>query len=294
MLGSLLYYFILVPISLLPYSLIKAISSLFYVQLFHIAGYRKKIVLQNIQNSFPEFSEREQIELCKKFYRHLSDTFFEGLISLTVSKTRLLKHIRCINPELIDAYYSKNQSVLIAIGHYNSWELFLTGMNALIKHQVVIIYQPLTNKLINQKLMAARESFGTRMVAKEEVKTFFAELNGEPTATVFAIDQWPGNPQKAYWMNFLNQDTAIAYGTEKYAKEFNLPVLYARINKEKRGYYNIEFIEICTESKDTAYGRITEQITHALEKDIRSKPEFWLWSHRRWKQKRPALHQQNN
>lgn len=286
MLYNLLYYFVLVPISLLPYSLIRGISSLFYLLLYYVVAYRKKIVHQNITNSFPAFSEEEKTTLSKKFYKHLCDTFFEGLISFTVSKPRLLKHISCKNPELINAYFERNQSVIIAIGHYNSWELFLTGLNALIKHQVVIIYQPLSNSFINKKLMSARESFGTRMITKEETKSFFNTKSETPCATLFAIDQWPANAKNPYWMQFLNQETAVAYGTEKYAKDYNLPVLYARINKEKRGYYNIEFFDVCQSSKHTEYGFITEAVTKRLEKDILEKPEFWLWSHRRWKQKR--------
>lgn len=254
--------------------------------LYYVVAYRKKIVRQNITNSFPTFSEQEKTALSKKFYKHLCDTFFEGLISFTVSKPRLLKHISCKNPELINAYFERNQSVIIAIGHYNSWELFLTGLNALIKHQVVIIYQPLSNSFINKKLMSARESFGTRMITKEETKSFFNTTPENPCATLFAIDQWPANAKNPYWMQFLNQETAVAYGTEKYAKDYNLPVLYARINKEKRGYYNIEFFDVCQLSKDTEYGFITETVTKKLENDIRDKPEFWLWSHRRWKQKR--------
>lgn len=191
----------------------------------------------------------------------------------------------------MNAYFAKGQSVAIAVGHYNSWEFFLAGLNALIQSQVVIIFMPLTNRFMNKKMMNAREAFGTRMISKNEVKEFFAETPITPTATVFAIDQWPGNAKKAYWMNFLNQETAVAYGIEKYARDFDLPVVYVRINKERRGYYSVEFIEICTNSKETEYGFITESVTKALEKDIQSKPEFWLWSHRRWKKSRTEVNQ---
>lgn len=285
----LLYYLVMVPVSLLPSAVIRLLSDFFYILLYHLFGYRKKIVLQNIQNSFPNLSPKEHLQITKKFFRHLCDTVFDTIISFSASKKRLLSHISCKNPELINSYYEKGQSVVLAIGHYNSWEFFLAGLNALIRSQVVIIYMPLTNRFMNKKMTDAREAFGTRMISKEQVKDFFNESQTTPTATVFAIDQWPGNAKKAYWMNFLNQETAVAYGIEKYAKEYDLPVLYARINKEKRGYYSIEFKEICTSSKQTTYGQITEEVTRALEKDIVSKPEFWLWSHRRWKKKRSEL-----
>lgn len=286
MFSALLYYGILMPVSLLPFILLKGLSNFFFWVLYHLIGYRKKIVLENLKNSFPEKNETERIEICRAFYKHLSDLFLEGLKCFTISKTSLKKHIRCINPELVNSYFDKGQNIIIAIGHYNSWEMFLTGLNTLIKHQVVIIYQPLTNPYLNQKLIHTRQSFGTKMIATHEVKDFFRQPATIPTATIFAIDQSPGNSKNCYWMKFLNQETGVVFGTEKYAKDYDYPVLFARINKEKRNYYNIEFIPVTDNSKGTDYGYITETVTKQLEEDIIRKPEFWLWSHRRWKHKK--------
>ncbi len=294
MLYPVLYYLVLVPLSSLPYFLIKGISSGFYYLLYYVFSYRKKIVLQNLRNAFPEKSEHELRVLCRKFYKHLCDTVFEGLMCFTISRSSLMKHIRCENPEVINAYFEKGQSVIIAIGHYGSWEFFLTGLNALIKHQVVIIYTPLTNPFMEKKMMRARESFGTRMISKSEVKSFFEEQTTQPTATLFAIDQWPAKAKKPYWMRFLNQETAVAFGTEKYAKDSGQAVLYATIRKEKRGRYAISFTPVCNEPKNTAYGFITESITRLLEKDIQKEPAYWLWSHRRWKQTKAEVEAENS
>jgi Kdo2-lipid IVA lauroyltransferase/acyltransferase len=284
MLYPILYYLVLVPLSSLPYIFIKCISSGFYYLLYYVFSYRKKIVLQNLRNAFPEKSEKQLRALCRMFYKHLCDTVFEGLMCFTITRENLMNHIRCSNPEVINAYFEKGQSVIIAIGHYGSWEFFLTGMNALIKHQVVIIYTPLTNPFMEKKMMRARESFGTRMISKSEVKSFFEEKPSQPTATLFAIDQWPAKAKKPYWMRFLNQETAVAFGTEKYAKDSDQAVLYATIRREKRGRYELSFTPVCDEPKNTAYGFITESITGLLEKDIQKEPAYWLWSHRRWKQ----------
>jgi KDO2-lipid IV(A) lauroyltransferase len=141
--------------------------------------------------------------------------------------------------------------------------------------------------------MRARESFGTRMISKSEVRSFFSEPVSQATATLFAIDQWPAKAKKPYWMTFLNQETAVAFGTEKYAKDSGQPVLYARIRKEKRGSYVLDFSPVCDEPKLTAYGFITESITRSLEKDIQNQPAYWLWSHRRWKQNRSEVEAEN-
>lgn len=286
MLSALLYYGILIPISVLPFFVLRILSNLFYYLLYEFVGYRKKIVIDNLNKSFPNKTDKERIQICKSFYKFLSDMFLESVKIFTISKKTLRQHIYCKNPEILANYYSQNKHVIIAIAHYNSWELFLSGLNMLIKHQAVIIYQPLSDKLINKKMIKAREAFGTKMIATKEVKNYFKNLPNSPQAIVFAIDQSPGNSKNCYWMNFLNQETGVVYGAEKYAKEFDIPVVFARINKEKRSHYNIEFFSVTESSSQTKYGYITEKITKQLETDILEKPEFWLWSHRRWKHKK--------
>jgi KDO2-lipid IV(A) lauroyltransferase len=244
--------------------------------------------MQNIRNSFPEKSEKEHILICKKFYKHFCDLILESLKTFTISKKQVSKRVVCKNPELIDRYFEQGQSVIIAGGHYNNWELFAVGIDALIKHKTIGIYKPLSNKYFDEKMRTTRSKYGLYMISTKIVKRVFDEEINRPTATIFAIDQSPSNPRTCYWMEFLNQDTPILFGAEKYAKDYNYPVLYGRINKEKRGYYSFEFFETGENPKDTTYGEITEKVTRLLENDIRAIPEYWLWSHRRWKHKRPA------
>ncbi|MDQ3112461.1 MAG: lysophospholipid acyltransferase family protein [Bacteroidota bacterium] len=284
--SALLYYLFMLPLSLLPFGVLHAISSFLFFVLYYIVGYRKEVVRENIRRSFPEKSEEERNVIAKKFYRHLCDVFLESQKMFTITKSNLAKHITCANPEIINRYYEQGKNVIIAVGHYNSWELMLTGFNTFIRHKAVVIYQPLRNTFFDKKLRDARSERGTLMIPAQTVKSFFSTPSNELYATVFAIDQSPPNPEKSYWMNFLHQDTPVLFGTEKYAKDFNLPVVYARLNKIKRGYYQLEFVNVVADPAATAYGEITEKVTKLLENDIISKPEFWLWSHKRWKHKR--------
>jgi KDO2-lipid IV(A) lauroyltransferase len=254
--------------------------------LYYVVGYRKEVVRKNIRNSFPEKSEAEQKKIAKKFYRHLCDVLLESQKMFTISKENLAKHITCANPEIVNRYFDQGKNVIIAVGHYNSWELMLTGFNTFIKHKAVVIYQPLRNAFLDKKLRDARSERGTLMIAAQKVKSFFSAPTDELYATVFAIDQSPPNPEKSYWMNFLHQDTPVLFGTEKYAKDFNQPVVYARLNKIRRGFYQLEFADVVSDPAKAVYGEITEKVTKLLENDIISKPEFWLWSHKRWKHKR--------
>lgn len=287
-LSAMLYFLVLKPISLLPYQIGNAISWCVSMVLYHVLRYRRKVVAMNLRNSFPEKSESERNKIAKRFYKHLGDVIMDAIRAFSISKDDLRKHITCKNPELIRKYYDEGKDVIVAVGHYNSWELFLTGINLFIRHQAVVIYQPLGNKYLDRVLRDKRSEYRTIMLPRNDVKTFFDSPRKSLSAIVFAIDQSPPKADKCYWMMFLNQETGVLYGTEKFAKDYDMPVVYARITKEKRGHYLLEFVDVTGSPRDTRYGEITEDVTHLLENDIRSKPEYWLWSHKRWKHKRPA------
>lgn len=285
--NAILYYLVILPISRLPFSVLYRLSDFLYFLFYHVIGYRKKIVISNIKNSFPHKSEQEQIAIAREFYKHFCDLILESLKTFTISEKEVQKRVTCINPELINKYYEQNKSIIIAGGHYNNWELFAVGVDKLIKHQAVGIYKPLSNKYFDEKMRKTRSKYGLIMISTKKVKPFFDEQINNLTATIFAIDQSPSNPNNCYWTTFLNQDTGVLFGAEKYSKDYNYPIVYGRINKVKRGHYSFEFRNITDKPQETAYGELTEKFTRMLEKDINQIPQYWLWSHRRWKHKRP-------
>ena len=242
----------------------------------------------NIERSFPEKSKAEQVAICKGFYHHFGDLIVESLKVFTISETEVKKRMVFSNPEVINKYYEQGRSVVLAGGHYNNWELFAVAIDANIKLESIAIYKPLSNLFFDEKMRTTRGKYGLEMIAIKEVKNTFEEKKNKLTATIFGTDQSPGNPRNCYWTTFLNQDTGVLFGTEKYAREYNYPVIYGRIRKVKRGHYVFDFIDLCEFPQQTSLGDITEMHTRYLEKDILEKPDYWLWSHRRWKHKRPA------
>lgn len=193
----------------------------------------------------------------------------------------------CENPQVLRKHYDEGKSVVVTIGHYSSWELFLAGINLFIRHRAAVIYQPLSDEFLDRKLREVRSDFRTIMIPIKGVKDFFRNELEEPCAIAFAIDQSPSSPERCYWMQFLNQDTAVHFGAEKYAKEYDLPVYFARIIPFGQKY-KLKFELITEEPYTVPHGFITEHSTRLLEEQIRAQPEFWLWSHRRWKHIRPA------
>lgn len=287
-LNNLFYYGLIIPISLLPYPLLYGLSNLFYYIIYYVVGYRKKVVLRNIKNSFPEKNNAEHVKIAKKYYRHFCDLTLESLKVFTISERQVRSRMVLKNPEGLNKYFDQKKSLIIAGGHYNNWELFAVAITSLIKHEAVAIYKPFTSKFFDEKMRTTRSKYGLRMISTKAVKDVFESEKSKLTATIFGIDQSPPFAEKCHWMTFLNQDTGVLFGVEKYAKEYDYPVVFCRINKENRGHYSFEFEDVSDRPNLTHHGEITEKVTRMLESDILIKPEFWLWSHKRWKHKRPA------
>lgn len=283
----LIYYLVILPISFLPFWVLYFLSDILFLIFYYTVGYRKPVVLKNIRFSFPDKTPAEHKKICKLFYRHFCDLVFESLKIFTISEKQVNKRMAFIDTGIIQKYFDRNQSIIMAGGHLNNWELFAVAINDAIGHQAIGIYQPLTNKFFDRKMQVTRSKYGLRMISTKTVKKVFEEDKDKLIAMIFASDQSPSNPNNCYWTKFLNQDTGVLFGAERYAKEYNYPVVYGRINKVKRGYYTYEFFEVCENPAEAAYGEITEKFTKMLEGDIKANPQYWLWSHKRWKHQRP-------
>lgn len=287
MMSAILFYVFVYPLSFLPLKLIYVVSDLFYFITVFIFPYRKKVIIQNLKRSFPALNEREIRQLRNKFYRHFSDLLAEGIKNLSISETELRKRIHVENPEVMMDLFEKNKSVLLVSGHYNNWEWIITSQALLFPHQAVGIGMPLSNKFWNDKLNALRARFGMKIIHAKIVKETFLEMKNTPIATLILSDQSPGDSTKSYWMNFLNQQTAVLYGCEQLAHTYNHAVVFYALRKVKRGYYSMHLELITEEPSTSGWGEITEAHTRLLENEIKANPAYWMWSHKRWKREIP-------
>lgn len=286
--NHLIFYLFVKPISKLPYRFLYLFSDFLYWTVYRLVAYRRKVVSSNIRNSFPDRSAEEHLAIEKAFYSHFFDLIVEVIKQFSISQEEVLDRCRVLNPELVDAYAKQGRSVFMLAGHYGNWELFVLAVGLQIQHQSVGIYHPLKNEYWNKRMAKMRSQFGLELVSKKELGGFFERTLTESLATFFGTDQAPSNPYRAYWMTFMNQDTPVFFGAEKYAKDYDQVVVYCDINKVKRGYFEIEFKLITDRPREEAYGVITERHVRALEKQIYRAPAFWLWTHRRWKREKPA------
>jgi KDO2-lipid IV(A) lauroyltransferase len=285
--SAILYYLVLKPISLLPYWILYGISDILYLVLYKIFGYRVKVVTSNLTNSFPEKSPKEIAKIQNKFYHHLCDLIVESIKQFSLTKKEGLKRFKFTNPEFTDAYFKNGQNIIIVGGHFGNWEYIATIGDLQVKHQMAALYSPLANKFLDKKMKVSRGKYGFELISTKDVRRFFKEQYEVPSMIVFGSDQSPSSSTNAYWTRFLNQDTAVLFGAEKYSKEYNYPLIFGGIRKIKRGFYEFYFELIEENPSSTSYGELSERLTRRIEQQILEQPEYWLWSHKRWKREKP-------
>ncbi len=287
-----IFYFLLSGfiwfLSILPYRILFIISDFLYFIIYTVFGYRKKVVLDNMRNAFPEKSEEEIQLIAKKFYSHLCDLFVETIVLLHISMDVYKKRCKLINPELMLKYSKQGRSVVVAMGHYGNWEM--PSVFSLIDDtKTLAVYKPVNNKFFGELMDKLRTRSGLFTVAMKDVyrSIIFHRKENIVTRTVFIGDQTPMWDEARYWTTFLNQDTSFFEGIERISKKSDQPVLFLKMRKPKRGYYEVELIDLCANPKEAPAGEITDKYVRALEECIIERPELWLWSHRRWKVKKP-------
>ena len=273
-------------ISFLPLRVLYAVSDVFYVLLINFFPYRKKVIERNLKSSFSELSIQELKRLRNQYYRHFSDLIVEGIKNLTISKKELNKRLVVENPEVLKDIIAKNKSVLLISGHYGNWEWMITSLGFLSPFKAIGIGMPLTNSFWNKSVNKRRSRFGLQVVYSGNYKDAINEEGG-PKAILTLSDQSPGSSENAYWTTFLNQPTAVLFGAEFMAHEYQFTPVFFSIRKVKRGFYSLKLIPFEKPLIELNYGELTEWHTRLLEQEIEQNPNYWLWSHKRWKRQIP-------
>ncbi|MFC2120770.1 lysophospholipid acyltransferase family protein [Bacteroidota bacterium] len=274
--------------SKLPLKILYLFSDTFYLLNYYVFAYRKKVVYENLRNSFPGTSDEEVKRISKKYYRHLCDLFIENFKLIHISKKQMARHVSFEGVEILDDYYKKGKSIIGFSSHYGNWE-WLGAIPLVSEHEVWAAYKPLKNKYFDRFINGLRKKYGVQIYSmKDTVRTILKNhQNGKITLNMLISDQIPAKRDIHYWTNFLNQDTACFLGGERIAKKTGFACIFMSVIKEKRGKYKIKFTRLVDDPEKTKKYEITEKYIMELQELIIRKPEYWLWSHRRWKHNRP-------
>lgn len=269
-------------IALLPLWLLYILSDGLCFLVYRVLGYRRKVVLDNLRQAFPEKAEKEIRQLAKKFYRNLTDMMLETLKLLTMSKRSLRKRFEC-DLTVFHELYAQGKSCQLHLGHNFNWEwanlLCIQG----VPYPLLVVFMPITNKAVSRMFLHFRKKLGTKLIPANDMRNSMAQWVGKQYLIGLVADQNPGNPRRSYWFPFLNRMTAFYKGPETSARRFNIPVVFGKIYKVKRGYYKAELSLAFENPRNEPEGKITAAFVEYLEKHIYTQPETWVWSHRRWK-----------
>ncbi|AQS93560.1 lipid A biosynthesis acyltransferase [Polaribacter sp. BM10] len=271
-------------LSKLPMRILYLKSDFFYFLIYYVIGYRKKVVLDNLQLAFPNKSLKELLIIRKKFFKHLMDLMMESVKAFSISEKEILKRYTYENPELVNKFAKDGKSIALVGAHQANWE-WSTSLPKVLNIDVLGAYTKLNNKYFEKKVRDSREKFGvigykTSDMVRGMQKRFSDKKQG---AYILLSDQSPQPHKTYYWRDFFNIKVPVHTGAEMLAKKFDLVVINYVTRKVKRGYYKTEFQLITENPKDYENYQITDLYTELTEKNILNQPEFYLWSHKRFK-----------
>ncbi|MCF6297969.1 MAG: lysophospholipid acyltransferase family protein [Flavobacteriaceae bacterium] len=280
-----LVYPIIWLLSILPMRVLYFLSDIIYILIYHIIGYRKKVVRNNLKLSFPKKSQEELLVIEKKSFHHFVDVFMEMIKSFNISEKEISKRIVIENPDGINKFITSNKNFIIVSSHYGNWEWAPYLINKMVDCTSYAAYAKIQNKYFEKKMKSSRTKFGVKFILSSKfINKMQENFDNKKTGVYgFLSDQSPMLHKAYYWSNFMGIRVPVITGHEMLAKKFNYPVVYLHTEKVKRGYYKSKLTVLTENPNDFPDYQITDMYLDILEKQIREKPEYYFWTHARFK-----------
>lgn len=279
-------YGIVYAISLLPFCVLYALSDAVYVLIYHVVGYRKKVVRKNLRNSFPDYDAAKLADIERGFYHYFCDYIFETIKIVSISHDEMRRHMVFNGIEHLERAVSEHRGAAFYIGHYGNWE-WITSIGLHLPEGClgVQVYHVLESRIMDRLMLKLRSKMGTESVSMAETLRRLVKLKQENIypAVGFISDQSPIIYNVPYWTTFLNQNTPFINGSERIARKLDYMSVYMDVRVVKRGYYEVDIRLIAEHSAQEPENAITQRYSELLEANIRRQPQCWLWSHNRWK-----------
>ena len=274
-------------ISILPFRIFYWFSDFIYVIVYYIIGYRKKTVKENLALALPHLSDKERLVIEKKSYHHLCDMFLEMIKTMTISADEMNKRFVVTNIELVKEYENKGKSTVLLASHYASWE-WLLSINQKTKFKGIGVYKKIANKYFDKLIRDIRSKYNAELVETKKAIPLMAEnqKNGILSMYGLASDQSPKLNRAFHWDKFMGVEVPVHTGAEMLAKKYDLNVLFVKVKKVKRGFYEATFVPITDNPRSIPDFEITNTFLREVEKQIMEAPEYYFWTHKRWKHKR--------
>jgi KDO2-lipid IV(A) lauroyltransferase len=274
-------------LSRLPLRALYVFSSFLYLLAFYVVRHRHQVIRGQLEKVFPDLSDAQRELIHKRFLRNFCDVVIEVLKSISMTEADMRAHVQILNLEVARRYLDAGQSVMLVTSHLGNWEWLLHGVTLQLGYPVDAAYKPLHDQWAERLMLEVRSRFGARLVPAKELLADFLRRRGIVRAVAMNADQAPVSTDKRYWTRFLGQDTAFYIGAEQIARATRLPILYVRVRRVRRGYYQVELSQLWDGREVTELNTVTERYARACETDVLKSPADWLWSYRRWRLKKP-------
>jgi Kdo2-lipid IVA lauroyltransferase/acyltransferase len=282
-----LFYPLLWCISMLPFRVLYIFSDIVYQLVYHVIGYRRKTVRENLELAFPDKTPQERLVIEQKSFRYLCDMFIEMIKTMTISKSEISKRYVVTNIDEYLEFEKKGKSIALMCAHFASYE-WAISINHYITFEGIGIYKKIANPYFDKLVRDIRSRFKATLVTTKNTKNCIEDnhKNGVLALYGFASDQTPRITDKTYWNTFMGIETPIHVGAEVLAKTYDLNVAFLKSHRTKRGYYEAT-IELLSDNVNAVPDyEISENFMRKVEAQIYEAPEFYLWSHKRWKHRR--------
>jgi Kdo2-lipid IVA lauroyltransferase/acyltransferase len=278
-------------LALLPFWALYGVSNGLFLLVHYVLPYRKKLVLRNLERSFPELQVAERRSIARRYYSFLADLLLETLKGLLLAEKSLRRRMVLENLDVVEQQLASGRSVALLAGHVGNWEWLSSALALHLRERRNVpfyaIYHAIKNKKAERIVEKIRHRFGIGLVEMRDVMRHYQATKGQAVVTLFVTDQ-AGAPESSYWTTFLHQDTPFMQGGEKLGRRFGHAVVYADVRRTSRGHYCVRFELIAPNASETAQDEVMGKYAQLLEANIRRAPELWLWTHNRWKHTRPA------
>jgi len=258
-----------------------------YLLGFYVVRHRHQVIREQIEKVFPTLSDIERRRIHKQFLKNFCDVMMEVLKSMSMSQAEMRNRVQILNLHVARRYLDAGQSVMLVTSHLGNWEWLLQGMTLHLGYPLDAAYKPLHDQWAERLMLEVRSRFGARLVPAKELLADFLRRRGIVRAVAMNADQAPVSTDKRYWTQFLGQETAFYIGAEQIARATRLPIIYVRVRRTGRGYYQVELAPLWDGREVTDPNAVTERYARVCEADVLKSPADWLWSYRRWRLKKP-------
>ncbi|MDA8572791.1 lysophospholipid acyltransferase family protein [Flavobacteriaceae bacterium] len=287
LLAFVLIYPLLWFVSILPFRLLYAVSDMLFVVLYYVVGYRKKTVEENLKLVFPEKSETERKRITKQFFRHLCDMILEAIKSMNISVEDMKARFKFTNIEVIQDYEKRQKSIALMCAHYGSWE-WIFILQAYTSHLTFAIYKKLNNIYFDKLIRKIRARYDSYLITTKDSIDVLTDNKKKGLITIngFAADQSPKKEKAYHWNTFMGIEVPVHTGAEMLSKKLDMPVVFFSVKRIKRGFYETTFQTLAEHPNDFKDYEITDQFLKLVEQQIHDEPQYYLWTHKRWKHRK--------